>query len=148
MLRGRSQVVKLPIFERYLKMNEITLVSHKSLHQQKDICSSNNKIENKTCCQRFVVTTICRKFEDNFVYQLGWEYKLATVKRFGSWRFERSPFVGTNLKLITSVIPSLFASHYNERKYRSITFEWKRNRTKENYTNWTGLKPRKKGKVN
>ena len=29
-------------------------------------------------------------------YQLSWQCKLATVKRFESWRFERQPFVGAN----------------------------------------------------
>ena len=36
-------------------------------------------------------------------YQLSWQCKLATVKRFESWRFERYPFVGANRGIVGCV---------------------------------------------
>ena len=50
-------------------------------------------------------------------YQLSWQCKLAIVKRFENWRFERWPFVGANrfdegLRLETSAFDSLYGGQF------------------------------------
>ena len=58
-------------------------------------------------------------------YQLSWQCKLATVKRFESWRFERYPFVGANRNVSFRISLRWLTYIVNSVDKTKLSMKWK-----------------------